>query len=129
MLLYGNDMDDTTSVLEADLGRICKLEKGNFIGREELLRQFKSGVNRILTGFEMMDRGIARDQCPIEINGKRVGIVTSGSPAPFLKKNIGLAYLPVAYATVGTDMDIIIREKSVKARVVPTPFYRRAPSK
>jgi aminomethyltransferase len=128
MLLYGNDMDDTTSVLEADLGRICKLQKGNFIGREELLRQSESGVRRILAGFEMIDRGIARDHYAVEIDGTRVGTVTSGSPAPFLKKNIGLAYLPVAHATAGTQMDIIIREKSTKARVVPTPFYRRAPS-
>jgi aminomethyltransferase len=128
MLLYGNDIDDTTSVLEADLGRICKLEKGNFIGRDELLRQSREGLKRILAGFEMMDRGIARDHYPVEIDGRRVGTVTSGSPAPFLKKNIGLAYLPVAHAAVGTQFNVVIREKSVKAQVVPTPFYRRVPS-
>jgi len=129
LMLYGNDIDDTTSVLEADLGRICKLQKGDFIGRDELLRQFESGVKRILVGFEMMDRGIARDHYAVEINGERVGTVTSGSPAPFLKKNIGLAYLPIAHATVGAQLDVIIREKSVKAQIVPTPFYRRAPLK
>ena len=129
MLLYGNDMDDTTSVLEAGLGRICKLQKGDFIGRDALLRQSQSGVDRILAGFEMIERGIARDHYPVEIDGIRVGTVSSGSPAPFLKKNIGLAYLPIAHATVGSQVDIVIREKSVKARVVPTPFYRRAPSK
>ena len=129
MLLYGNDMDDTTSVLEAGLGRICKLQKGDFIGRDALLRQSKSGVDRILAGFEMIGRGIARDHYPVEIDGLRVGAVSSGSPAPFLKKNIGLAYLPIAHATVGSQIDVVIREKPVKARVVPTPFYRRAPSK
>jgi aminomethyltransferase len=128
MLLYGNDMDDTTTVLEADLGRICKLQKGNFIGREELVRQSQAGVKRILAGFEMVDRGIARDHYEIEIGGARVATVASGSPAPFLKKNIGLAYLPVAQAAVGTQFDVIIREKSAKAQVVPTPFYRRTPS-
>ena len=129
MLLYGNDMDETTSVLEADLGRICKLQKGDFIGREELLRQSQSGVKRLLAGFEMIDRGIARDHYPVEIDGQRAGAVTSGSPAPFLKKNIGLAYLPITQVKVGTQFDVIIREKSVKAQVVPTPFYRKPPSK
>ncbi len=128
MLLYGNDMDETTSVLEAGLSRICKFEKGHFIGRDELLKQSKDGAKRILAGFEMTERGIARDHYPIEIHGERIGTVTSGSPAPFLKKNIGLAYLPAAHAAVGTQLDIVIRDKTVKAQVVPTPFYRRAPS-
>ena len=125
MLLYGNDMDDTTSVLEAGLGRICKFDKGNFIGREDLFLQAESGVKRLLVGFEMMDRGIARDHYALEVDGQRIGTVTSGSPAPFLKKNIGLAYLPVAKATIGTQFDVVIREKSVRAQVVPTPFYRK----
>jgi aminomethyltransferase len=126
-LLYGNDMDETTTVLEADLGWICKLDKGPFIGRDELLKQQASGVNRILTGFEMIDRGIARDNYPIEIDGRRgENFVTSGSPAPFIKKNIGLAYLPAARRAVGTEFNVIIREKPAKARVIPTPFYHRA---
>jgi aminomethyltransferase len=127
LLLYGNDMDETTSVLEAGVGWICKLEKGDFVGRDELLRQREAGVKRTLTGFEMIDRGIARDHYPIELNGSRVGSVTSGSPAPFLKKNIGLAYLPTERAKVGTQFHVVIREKPVKAQVVQTPFYRRAP--
>jgi aminomethyltransferase len=127
LLLYGNDMDDTTSVLEADLGWICKFQKGNFIGRDELFRQRKDGVKRILKGFEMTERGIARDHYPVELNGRKIGFVTSGSPAPFLKKNIGLAYLPAELAIVGSQFDIVIREKPVKAKVVPTPFYRRVP--
>jgi aminomethyltransferase len=126
LLLYGNDMDETTTVLEADLGWICKLEKGSFIGREALVRQRQSGVQRILAGFEMIDRGIARDHYPVEIDGKPFGTVTSGSPAPFLKKNIGLAYLPSDRKAVGTEFSIVIREKSVKAQIVPTPFYRKA---
>jgi aminomethyltransferase len=121
-------MDETTSVLEANLGWICKFQKGDFIGRDELLRQHNAGVKRILAGFEMTDRGIARDHYVAELAGKRIGVVTSGSPAPFLKKNIGLAYLPVEHATAGTQFDVVIREKPVRAQVVPTPFYRRASS-
>ena len=128
LLLYGNDMDETTSVLEANLGWICKFQKGYFIGRDELLRQHNAGVKRILAGFEMIDRGIARDRYFAELDGERLGVVTSGSPAPFLKKNIGLAYLPVEHATAGTQFDVVIREKPVRAQVVSTPFYRRVPS-
>jgi aminomethyltransferase len=127
LLLYGNDMDETTTVLEADLGWICKIDKGNFIGRDELARQRKSGVKRLLVGFEMMERGIARDHYPVEIDGQRIGTVTSGSPAPFLKKNIGLTYLPAERKAVGTEFSVIVRDKPVKAQVVPTPLYRKAP--
>ena len=125
LMLYGNDIDETTTVLEADLGWICKFEKGDFIGRDELLRQRESGLRRILVGFEMIDRAIARDHYPVEFRGRHVGIVASGGPSPFLKKNIGLTYLPIEGKTIGTEFSIVIREKSVKARVVPTPFYRR----
>jgi aminomethyltransferase len=128
LLLYGNDIDETTTVFEADLAWICKLQKGDFIGREELLRQRESGVKRILLGFEMIDRGIARDHYTLELDGQRIGTVTSGSPAPFLKKNIGLAYLPVDFQKTGTEFSVIIREKAVKARIVPTPFYRKGTS-
>jgi aminomethyltransferase len=126
MALYGHDIDETTTVLEADLGWICRLEKGDFIGREALLRQQDEGVSRLLVGFEMAERGIARDQYPVELDGTRVGSVASGSPAPFLRKNIGLTYLPSGRATVGSEFHIIIRDKPVKARVIQTPFYRRA---
>ncbi len=126
LLLYGNDMDEATTVLEADLGWICKLDKGDFIGRDVLLRQRQSGVKRVLVGFEMMERGIARDHYPVEIEGQRIGAVASGSPAPFLKKNIGLTYLPVERNAAGTEFSVIIREKPVKAQVVSTPFYRKS---
>jgi aminomethyltransferase len=125
MALYGNDIDDTTTVLEADLAWICKLEKGDFLGRDALLRQREEGVPRRLTGFEMIERGIARDHYPILLDSRPAGHVTSGSPAPFLQKNIGLTYLPPDRCAVGTEFAVIIREKPVRARVVPTPFYKR----
>ena len=126
LMLYGNDIDETTTVLEADLGWICKLQKGDFVGRDVLLKQREYGIPRLLVGFEMADRGIARDHYPVELNGQRVGVVASGSPAPFLKKNIGLTYLPTENTSAGTEFSVIIRDKAVKAQVVPTPFYRKA---
>jgi aminomethyltransferase len=128
MPLYGNDNGETTTVFEADLGWICKLEKGDFIGRDALLAQQSAGITRKLVGFEMAERGIARDHYPIEIAGREIGAVTSGSPAPFLQKNIGLAYLPLEMCALGTEFHVIIRGRPVKARVVPTPFYRRQKS-
>jgi aminomethyltransferase len=124
MLLYGNDMDETTTVFEAGLGWICKLPKGDFIGRDALTRQQESGIKRRLCGFEMMDRGIARDGYPATLKGKIIGKVTSGSPVPFIKKNIGFAYLPTEYRSTGTEFGIIIREREIQAQVVSTPFYR-----
>jgi aminomethyltransferase len=125
MALYGNDIDDTTTVLEADLGWICKLNKGEFIGRDPLLRQKEEGVKRKLIGFEVIDRGIARDHHPIFIDGQEVGVVTSGGPAPFLKKNIGLAYLPIEYPAIGTMFEVDVRGRRLAAQVVQTPFYKR----
>lgn len=125
MALYGHDIDDTTTVLEADLGWICKLDKGDFIGKQALLKQKAEGIKRKLVGFEMVERGIARDRYSIEIDGQTVGSVTSGSPAPFLQRNIGLAYLPIDSCIIGTEFNVLIREKAVRAKVVPTPFYRK----
>jgi aminomethyltransferase len=125
MALYGNDIDATTSVLEADLGWIVSFEKGNFVGREVLARQRAEGPARLLVGFEMEGRGIARQGYPIRIAGREAGLVTSGTFAPFLKKNIGLAYLPAAVASPGNRFEVVIRDKPVPAVVVPTPFYRR----
>ena len=125
MNLYGNDMDETTTVLEAGLGWICKLDKGDFLGREALLKQKEEGLKRKLYGFEMVDKGIPRHGYPVFHNGEEVGVVTSGSYAPYLKKNIGLAYLPVELAKAGNEIEIGIRKKRAKAVTVKTPFYKR----
>jgi len=125
MCLYGHEIDDTTTVLEANLGWICKLEKGDFLGRDVLLAQRERGVERVLVGFEVQERLIARDGCPVFIDGREAGRVTSGSPAPFLKKNIGMAYVPVSSRTVGSEIEIGIRSNRAAARIVPTPFYKR----
>ncbi len=125
MALYGHDIDHTTTVLEADLGWIVKFNKGDFIGRERLQQQKEQGLRRKLIGFEMIERGIARDGYPIFIDGQQVGQVSSGSPAPYLKKNIGLAYLPIAHTAVGSRFEVEVRGRRVAAQVVPTPFYQR----
>jgi aminomethyltransferase len=125
MALYGNDIDDRHTVLEADLGWILKLEKGEFIGKDPLARQKAEGLRRKLVGFEMTGRGIARSHYPIVRGGKPIGEVTSGSPAPWLGKNIGLGYVAVEHSAIGTEFDILIRENPVPARVVQTPFYKR----
>src|SRR5687767_7889512 len=123
MALYGHEIDETTTLLEANLGWICKLGKGDFIGRERLAQQKAEGVKRKLVGFEVTDRGIARDGYAVLVNGEKIGHVTSGSPAPYLKKNIGLAYVPVEYAAEGQELQIDVRGRPVAARVVPVPFY------
>ncbi len=125
MALYGHEIDETTTLLEANLGWICKLNKDSFTGREVLVQQMKAGVKRKLVGFEVTDRGIARDGQHVLVDGHTVGHVTSGSPAPFLKKNIGLAYLPAEYANVGQSLQIDVRGRLVNALVCPTPFYKR----
>ena len=125
MLLYGNDMDETTTLLEAGLGWIVKFDKGEFIGRDALLKQKQEGVKRRLAGFEMLGRDIARDHYPVFVDGREAGRVTSGSPSITLKKNIGLAYLPVEHASVGSSFQVSIRGRMCDAQVVPTPFYKR----
>jgi aminomethyltransferase len=125
MALYGHEIDETTTLYEANLGWICKLNKGDFIGRDVLARQKEEGVSRRLVGFEVTDRGIARDGQDIYIEGQQVGRVTSGSPAPYLKKNIGLAYVPTEQAAAGNKIEIDVRGRLVGAEIVPTPFYKR----
>ena len=126
MSLYGHEIDETTTLLEANLGWICKLDKGDFIGRDVLAKQKEVGVKKRLIGFEMTDRGIARDDQGVIIGDQRVGKVTSGSPAPYLKKNIGFAYVPVQYAAVDSEIKIDVRGKLICARIVKTPFYKRS---
>ncbi|HUY15192.1 MAG TPA: glycine cleavage system aminomethyltransferase GcvT [Terriglobia bacterium] len=123
--LYGHELDDATTLLEANLGWISKLDKGNFLGRDVLARQRQHGVSKRLIGFEMTGRGIARDGYAVWVNGKPAGRVTSGSYAPFLKKNIGLAYVPPDLAETGREIQIEIRGNLTAARQVPLPFYKR----
>jgi len=125
MLLYGNDMDGTTTLLEAGLGWIVKFDKGEFIGRDALTKQKQEGVRRRLIGFEMLGKDIARDHYPAFVHGREVGHVTSGSPSITLKKNIGLAYLPAEHAAIGSTFHVSVRGKLSEAKVVRTPFYRR----
>ena len=125
MCLYGHEIDETTTLLEANLGWITKLNKGEFTGRDALAKQKETGVKRKLVGFEVTDRGIARDNQDVLIEGQRVGRVTSGSPAPFLKKNIGMAYVPIEVANAGQPIEIDVRGKLLKAQSVPLPFYKR----
>ena len=129
MCLYGHEIDESTTLLEANLGWICKLNKGEFIGRERLAKQKEEGVTRRLAGFEVTERGIARDDQGVLVAGNRVGRVTSGSPAPFLKKNVGFAYLPVELANQGQQIEIDVRGRAVAAQVVATPFYKRERTK
>jgi aminomethyltransferase len=125
LMLYGNDIDETTTVLEAGLGWLVKFDKGDFLGRQALINQKEEGIKRKLVGFEMLDAGIARSHYPVFIEGNKVSEVTSGSYAPYLKKNIGLTYFPVEYAEVDMEFEIEIRQKKSKAKVVTTPFYKR----
>ncbi|MCX6577665.1 MAG: glycine cleavage system aminomethyltransferase GcvT, partial [Candidatus Aminicenantes bacterium] len=140
LMLYGNDIDDKTTVLEADLKWniddkttvleadlkwIVKFKKGAFLGSDVLLKQNEEGIRRKIVGFELMDRGIARPHYPVFIGGEKVAEVRSGTFAPYLKKSIGLVYLPVEKTELGTEFEIGIRDKKVRARVIPTPFYKK----
>ena len=124
--LYGHEISDTINVWEAGLERWCKLEKPEFIGRAALEKAKASGLQRTLVGLEMVGRGIARDGYKVlDGGGREIGYVTSGSPAPFLKKNIALAYVPPAFSAIGSSVNVEIRGQGVEARVVPTPFYKK----
>jgi len=124
MALYGNDIDDTVTPWEADLGWIVRMDKGDFVGRDSLAKQKAAGVPRILAGFEMVDRGIARHGYAAT-TAAGAGVVTSGTMSPTLGRAIGLARIPAAAAAIGAELDVDIRGRAAKARVVETPFYRR----
>lgn len=126
LALYGHELDSDTTLIEANLGWICKCNKGDFLGREVLVKQLQDGVRKKLVGFEMTERGIARDGYSVLIDGRPQGRVTSGSPAPFLKHNIGMAYVPSHLAEVGRPIQIEIRGRPVAAVQVKLPFYKRA---
>jgi aminomethyltransferase len=127
MPLYGHEITEETNVFEAGLDRFCKLAKPEFLGQAALKKlQQAGGPQRKLVGMEMLERGIGRDGYPIcTLEGEPIGAVTSGSPAPFLKKNIALGYVPIAQSAVDTELAIKIRGQDVRARIVAQPFYRR----
>ena len=129
MALYGHELDEETTLLEANLGWITKLDKGDFLGRDVLARQREQGTRKRLIGFEMSDRVPARDGYPIWKGQEQIGRVTSGSPAPFLKKNIGMAYVSRNGRAItldpGEEIEIEIRGRRAPARVVALPFYKR----
>jgi aminomethyltransferase len=125
MRLYGNDIDETTSVLEADLGWIVGWKKDDFLGAGALRAQRAEGVRRKIVGFELVDPGIARHGYGVYASGVMVGEVTSGTQTPFLKKAIGMAYVPVEHGTEGSALEVDVRGRRVRARVVPLPFYKR----
>jgi aminomethyltransferase len=125
MALYGNDIDDTVTPFEADLAWIVKMDKGDFEGKEALARQKADGLGRKLVGFELLDRGIARHGYEARSASGR-GVVTSGIPSPTLGRSIGLAYLPIGDTAVGTEFHVDLRGRPARARVVETPFYKRA---
>jgi aminomethyltransferase len=125
MALYGHEIGPTITPLEADLAWIVKFEKGDFIGRDALIRQREKGLTRKLIGFEMRGRGIGRDGYEVQIAGVPAGWVTSGSPAPTLNRNIGLCFLPIDRAKPGEKIEIVVRNQAVEAETVPTPFYKR----
>jgi len=125
MSLYGHELSEEITPLEANLSWICEFQKGAFIGREALLAQKENGLKRKLIGFEMIDKSIARDGYSVVVGRNTIGRVTSGSFAPFLKKNIGLAFVPIEFSNIGQEIEIDVRGKLQKAVIVATPFYKR----
>jgi aminomethyltransferase len=124
--LYGHEISDKITVWEARLDRFIKMEKGDFTGRAALERLKAEGVRRTLVGLEPTERGIPRDGYKVfDLAGGEIGFVTSGSPAPFLKKNIALAYVPVALSAPGAEVAVEIRGQKIRCKVIPTPFYKR----
>ena len=122
--LYGNDIDETTTPLEAGLGWTVAFDKGDFIGRDALIKQRDAGIKRRLVGFQMLDRSIPRSHYPVYYKDQRIGEVTSGAPSPSLKCNIGLAYLPIERSKINAKIEVDIRGKRHPAKMVRTPFYQ-----
>jgi aminomethyltransferase len=126
MRLHGNDIDETTTAVEADLSWIVGWKKDDFIGAAALREQKANGTARKIAGFEMLDRGIARHGYDACVGDVSVGVVTSGTQTPYLKKAIGMAYLPVEHTAPDSEFDVDIRGRRTRARVVPMPFYKRS---
>jgi len=125
MRLYGNDIDETTTVLEADLEWIVGWNKDDFIGKAALAGQKARGLGRRIVGFEMVDRAIARHGHDVYVDGAKAGVVTSGTQTPFLRKAIGMAYVPADRTEPGSEIDVDVRGRRARARIVPLPFYKR----
>ena len=128
MSLYGHEIDDTTTPYEAGLGWIVKLKKGDFIGRDVLEAQKAEGTNRRLVGFEVLDKGIARDGYDVflgEYDDEPAGHVTSGTQSPTLGRALGMAYVPTSASEIGTEIFVQIRKRRARATVVALPFYSR----
>ena len=123
MALYGNDLDENHTPLEAGLGWVTKLDKSDFVGREALRAQKDAGVTRRLVGFRLKERGFPRPHYPVSIGGKVVGEVASGTLSPTLGDGIGMAYVPVDASKPGTEIGIVIRDRAVPAEVVKLPFH------
>jgi len=123
--LYGNDMDENTTPLEAGLAWIVKLDKGDFIGRDALVAQKAAGLPQRIAGFKLVEKGIARHDYPVLHEGQKVGRVTSGTLTPTVKESVGMAYLPPALCKEGTAIQVEVRGKPVAAVVAKTPFYKR----
>ncbi len=124
--LYGHEISESITVWEAGLDRFLKMDKGDFVGRTALQEQKEEGIKRTLVGLENIDRGIPRDGYKVfDLQGNEIGFVTSGSPAPFLKKNVALAYVPVELSACDSEVNVEIRSQMVKCKVIPTPFYKR----
>ncbi|WP_420129741.1 glycine cleavage system aminomethyltransferase GcvT [Longimicrobium sp.] len=122
--LYGNDLDEDTTPLEAGLGWVVKLDKGDFVGRDALARQKEQGIARKLVGFRLKERGFPRHGYPVSVDGAEAGVVTSGVLSPTLGEGVGMAYVPAAASKAGTEIGIVIRGAAVPAEVVRPPFHK-----
>ncbi len=123
--LYGQELSEEITPLEAGLGRFVKLDKDDFIGKAALLKQKSTGVKRRIAGLEMVDRGIPRTGYDVTADGVKIGYVTSGNFSPTLGKNLGMALVDSAYSEVGQEVSVVIRNKELKARIVVLPFYSK----
>ena len=123
--LYGNELDENTTPLEAGLDRFVKFDKPHFIGKDELEKQARQGINRRLVGLEMTEQGIPRSHHNIIANERIVGNITSGTMSPTLGRGIGMGYVETAFTPIGTELGVEIRGKIKGARVAKTPFYTK----
>ncbi|RLE48296.1 MAG: glycine cleavage system protein T, partial [Candidatus Methanomethylicota archaeon] len=123
LVLYGNDIDENTTPLEAKLEWVVKFEKGEFIGREALMKQAEEGLKRIRVGLKMIDRGIPRQHYEIYSGEEKIGTITSGTYSPLLKVGIAMGYVKPQYAEPKTQVEVVIRGKRAKAEIVDWPFY------